>query len=127
MRAALLVGLGGFAGSVLRYLLSGAVQQWSGSASFPWGTFAVNLLGCLLIGFLVELAESHGMLGASSRLFLLVGVLGGFTTFSAFGNETMNLVRASERTLAFANVVLHLVVAIGAVWVGRTVVRLIWR
>lgn len=127
MRSVLLVGLGGFAGSVLRYLVSGAVQHWSGSASFPWGTFAVNLVGCLTIGFLVELAESHGLLGASSRLFLIVGVLGGFTTFSAFGNETMNLLRASERGLALANAALHLVVAIGAVWAGRALVRLVWR
>lgn len=127
MRAVLLVGLGGFAGSVLRYLVSGAVQQWSGSASFPWGTFVVNLVGCLLIGFLVELAESHGLLGASSRLFLIVGVLGGFTTFSAFGNETMNLLRDSQRGMALANASLHLVVAIGAVWVGRALVRVVWR
>jgi len=127
MRAVLLVGLGGFAGSVLRYLVSGAVQQWSGSASFPWGTFAVNLLGCFTIGFLVELAESHGLLGASSRLFLIVGMLGGFTTFSAFGNETMNLLRVSERGLALANTALHLILAIGAVWAGRALVKLVWR
>ena len=77
--------------------------------------------------FLVELAESHGLLGASSRLFLIVGVLGGFTTFSAFGNETMNLLRAAERGLALANATLHLVLAIGAVWAGRALVKLVWR
>jgi len=86
---AALVGFGGFIGSVARYLMAGAVHRVADRALFPSGTLAVNVLGCLAIGFLGGLAESRGVLSASARLFLLIGVLGGFTTFSSFGFETM--------------------------------------
>ena len=82
----LLVGIGGFIGSVLRYWLSGGIQSAAPRSSFPYGTPAVNLLGCLAIGILAELAESRGFLRPDTRAFLFVGVLGGFTTLSAFAN-----------------------------------------
>ena len=100
----LLVGVGGFIGSVLRYWISEYVQQVSKSGAFPYGTLAVNVIGCFLIGFLAQLAETRGLLSAETRAFVVVGVLGGFTTFSTFGHESMNLLRDGQNGFAFANV-----------------------
>jgi CrcB protein len=122
----LLVGIGGFLGSVARYVMSGAVQSLAGG-TFPYGTLAVNLVGCFGIGGLSELAETRGFLSAEARALLIIGVLGGFTTFSTFGNETMNLVRDAEWPQAAIYVAAHLVLALAAVWLGRTTVYLIWR
>jgi CrcB protein len=123
----LLIGTGGFIGAVLRYLLSGYIQTLSKSFEFPYGTLAVNILGCFVLGFLVQLTEAHGIFSAQTRLFLFIGILGGFTTFSAFGNETFNLLRDREQWLAFVNVAAHVVLGLGAIWSGRAIVHLIWR
>ncbi|HET7144078.1 MAG TPA: fluoride efflux transporter CrcB [Anaerolineales bacterium] len=123
----LLVGLGGFIGSVLRYLASGYVQQSTKSIDFPYGTLAVNVIGCFLIGFLAQLAEGRGVFTSESRSFVFVGILGGFTTFSAFGNETLNLARDSQMMNALANVGANVILGLFAVWLGRTVSYLIWR
>lgn len=121
-----LAGIGGFIGSSLRYAMTGYVQQWSRSIDFPYGTLAVNLIGCFLIGFLSQLAETRGVLTAESRTFVFIGILGGFTTFSAFGNETMNLWRDGENTLALANIAAHLILGLGAVWASRALAYQIW-
>jgi fluoride exporter len=123
----LFVGTGGFIGAVLRYWLSGFIQQLSNGNLFPIGTLVVNLLGCLVIGFLSELAEEHGLFTAEARALVFVGVLGGFTTFSTFSNETMNLLREGQNSLALGNIAGHLILGIGAVWLGRTLAYLIWR
>ena len=121
-----LAGIGGFIGSTLRYAATGYAQQLSRSIDFPYGTLAVNLIGCFIIGFLSQLAESRGVFTAESRTFVFVGILGGFTTFSAFGNETMNLWRDGQNTLALANVSAHLVLGLGAVWLSRALAYQIW-
>jgi fluoride exporter len=123
----LLVGIGGFIGSVLRYLASGYVQQSTKSIDFPHGTLAVNVIGCFVIGFLAQLAEQRGVFTPESRLFVFVGVLGGFTTFSSFGNETLNLARDSQMMNAFANIGANVILGLFAVWLGRTISYLIWR
>lgn len=123
----LLVGAGGFIGSVLRYLVSGYVQQATKSIGFPYGTLAVNVIGCFIIGFLAQLAEARGVFASESRLFVFVGILGGFTTFSSFGNETLNLARDSQMMGALANIGANVAVGLFAVWLGRTVSYLIWR
>jgi CrcB protein len=123
----LFVGIGGFIGSVLRYAVSGYAQNWTRSVDFPYGTLTVNVVGCLMIGFLSQLAEARGVFSAESRAFIFVGVLGGFTTFSTFGNETMNLWRAGEIFAALANIAAHVVCGLGAVWLGRALAYLIWR
>lgn len=122
----LLVGGGGFAGSVLRYLVSGYVQNLSGSIGFPYGTLAVNLAGCFVIGFLSYLADVRGVFTAEARAFVFVGVLGGFTTFSTFGNETMNLLRDGENAYALFNIGTHVLLGLGFVWLGRAMAYLIW-
>ena len=91
----LLVGIGGALGSILRYWAGGLVQAAGGAAGgFPVGTLLVNVVGCLAIGGLAQLAEERQYPGAEARAFLMVGLLGGFTTFSAFANETMTAWRS---------------------------------
>ena len=117
MRHALLVGIGGFLGSVLRYWLTGVAQRWI-QGGFPIGTFLVNFLGCLAIGVLWSLIDYRQWFSPEMRIFLTVGILGGFTTFSAFGYETFALLRDSEYWQALANVVANVVVGIAAVMIG---------
>ena len=123
----LLAGLGGFIGSALRYAVAGYVQYRSRSIYFPYGTLAVNLIGCFVIGFLSQLSETRGIFTAEARTLIFIGVLGGFTTFSAFGNETLNLWRDGENALAIANVAAHIVLCLGAVWLSRVLAYEIWR
>lgn len=120
------VGAGGFIGSILRYALSGLVQEWTRRDDFPVGTLAVNLLGCLIIGLLSQLAEARGAFSPETRAFVFIGILGGFTTFSTFGNETMNLLRDKESFLAVINITGHFVLGLGMVWLGRTLGHKIW-
>ncbi len=127
LRTLFLIGTGGFIGSILRYLVSGYAQQLSKSIQFPFGTLAVNLVGCALVGFLAELADHRGVIPAETRSFLIVGILGGFTTFSAFGNETMNLLRDGELWLACGNIIGHTVLGLGAVWLGYSTSYLLWK
>jgi fluoride exporter len=120
----LLIGLGGCIGSILRYLLSGWAQ--TGAGPFPRGTLAVNVLGCFSIGILAELIEARGFLGPEMRGFLLVGILGGFTTFSTFANETVNALRDAAFAVAAANVLLSIGLGLAAVWGGRLFAHAIW-
>jgi len=122
------IAVGGGLGSVARYLLQGWVQRRAdhlhGRAEvFPWGTLAVNLLGCLLIGLLVGLFEERGRMTPETRTFVLVGLLGGFTTFSSLGLESYALLRGDAALLAFVNlassVSAGLVAVIAGFWLAR--------
>jgi fluoride exporter len=123
----LFVGVGGFVGSVLRYLVGGWAQQVSKSLDFPYGTLTVNLIGCFVIGFLSQLAENRGIFATEARLLVFIGLLGGFTTFSSFGNDTLNLARSGQMFNALINVAANVVFGLLLVWLGRTVAYLIWR
>ena len=116
MHPLLMVGLGGAAGSVLRYWLGGLVQHRLETTGFPAGTLAVNLLGCFAIGALAALVETRHAFSPDLRLLLGAGLLGGFTTFSAFGNETLTLLRSGQPALAAVNVVAN--VGLGLVLAG---------
>ena len=119
--------MGGFLGAVSRYLLTGATQSVFEKTSFPLGTLTVNVLGCLVIGVLSELVEVRGLLSGTSRAFLFIGVLGGFTTFSAFSNETTLLLRNGQSLHAAVNVVVSIVLCLAAVWLGRVATCTVWR
>ena len=127
MTRVFLIGVGGFLGSVARYTLSGTIQGFVRSETFPFGTLAVNILGCFAVGLVSYLAEARGAFTADTRAFIVVGFIGGFTTFSAFGNETINLFRDAERWLGSLNVVAHVVLGLGAVWAGRVTAFFVWR
>jgi len=119
----LLVFLGAGLGGVLRYVMSTSVHRLSGAWIFPIGTFSVNMLGCLVIGFLAQLSESRGILLGDTRLFIFVGILGGFTTFSSFGYETVQLIRDGEVFYALLNAILQVVVGLACVWFGYVLAR----
>jgi len=118
MKEMLLVGLGGGIGAVARLKLGGWVLHHADGWKFPVSTFAINVLGCLTAGILWGLAEKHGLLSQDARLFLLTGILGGFTTFSAFGLETVNLLRRGETGVAASYVVLSVLVGCAALWLA---------
>ena len=113
--------LAGGAGAVLRYGLAGLVQGRAG-ADFPWGTLAVNVLGCFAIGWLATAAE-RSVLAPELRIALLVGLLGGFTTFSTFGLETWRLLEDAELGRALANGLGSVVACVIAVVLGVAVTR----
>jgi CrcB protein len=113
----LLVMLGGAVGSGLRYLIAGWSQHWSADP-FPYGTLTVNVVGCLLIGMLGAYFASPALVREEVRLLLMVGVLGGFTTFSTFGIETFQLINDHAWGRAAANVLLSNVLGLGAAWIG---------
>jgi len=124
MKEMLLVGLGGALGSIARFKLSGWVLHHSASWLFPAGTFLVNVIGCLLIGVLAGMSARYDTYSPDARLFLFTGILGGFTTFSAFGLETFFLVRKGELLVAGANIVLSVVAGLLVLWLGFAAVHL---
>lgn len=119
----ILVGAGGFLGAVARYALGGWVHRLLDNPWFPYGTLAVNVAGCFLIGLLGGLVETRQVLSAESRMFLFIGVLGGFTTFSTFGYETFSLARDGQFLAATINAILQVVCGLTAVWLGNTLAR----
>jgi CrcB protein len=123
----ILIGVGGFVGSVVRYWMSGLAQSALPTTAFPVGTLVVNVVGCLAIGVVSELADARGFLTPDMRALLVVGLLGGFTTFSAFANESVNAMRDGAHAIALANVVLSVGACLIAVWAGRSLAHSIWR
>jgi len=122
MEKTLLVGLGGFVGASARYLVGGVVYRYL-PATFPYATVFVNVSGCFGIGFLAVLVEERYLLGPGARLFWMIGVLGGYTTFSTFGYETIALVREGSHGAALLNVGGQMVLALLAVWLGAIMAR----
>jgi len=118
---AALVGSGGFIGALARYGLSGLVHRRIPLTTFPYGTLAVNLLGCFAIGVLAGFAESRQLFGPEFRVFALIGLLGGFTTFSTFGYETFAMIRDAEYLHAAANIGVHVIAGLALVWLGYAV------
>jgi CrcB protein len=118
----LAIAAGGAAGSVLRYGLSTWVHSWAGRG-FPYGTLAVNVLGCLAMGALFVLFLERFADSAMWRAGLLIGVLGGFTTFSSFSIETFNLIEAGESVKALLNMAGSVVLCVGATWAGVLIGR----
>ena len=119
----LLVGLGGFLGTILRYGLGGWVARLKSGWSFPVETLVINVLGCLVIGWLAGLNESRGIFAGTTRAFLFIGVLGGFTTFSTFGYETFQLLRDGQWPSAALSTGLQVTLGVGAVWAGHVLAR----
>jgi len=119
--AYLWVGLGGALGSVARFWVNGLVSEKFG-ATFPWGTLAINVTGSFIIGIIGALAIPEGRLDTPTRVFatqfLMIGVCGGYTTFSSFSLQTLNLLREREWLYAGGNVALSVGLCLVAVWLG---------
>jgi len=120
----LIVGSGGFIGSVLRYLTTRYIQVHYFSV-FPWGTFSVNILGSLLIGIIYGLSERGNFLTPDMRLFLTVGICGGFTTFSSLTNDAFLLLQDREILRFALYTSLSFFIGILAVFAGRLMIKLI--
>ena len=118
-----LVGCGGFIGSCLRFAMHSWIHRTISYSQFPLGTLGVNVLGCLLIGYLGGIAEHRQALDASMRLFLLVGVLGGFTTFSTFAYDSLALAQNAQYFGILLNVVLQVTIGFSAAWLGLAAAR----
>jgi fluoride exporter len=115
MKPSLLIFLGGGCGSLMRYWVAGWAHRLSGG-TFPIGTLTVNIIGCAAIGFLAPLLTGPVLVRDEYRLALLVGLLGGFTTFSTYGWETLNLANDGQRWLALLNVLASNAVGLAAAW-----------
>ena len=123
----LLIGLGGALGSWLRYVFSGLLQRYASGSVLPVGTLFVNVVGCAAIGVLSEVAESRGAFSAETRTFLFIGLLGGFTTFSTFANESTNLLRDGQGSQALLNILANVLIGFAALWLGRLAAHALWR
>lgn len=118
------VGVGGFVGAIARHALTGIMHK-KFPGFLPGGTLLVNALGCLTIGILMTLASERQLLSDTAHRLLITGFLGSLTTFSAFGWETVELIREDEMRLAFWNVAANLGAGFGAVWLGRVLVNMV--
>ena len=118
MKPLLLVAAGGAIGSTARYLLSAWTLHRTLDWRFPLGTFAVNVLGCLAVGVIGGYVVKHDSFSSDARLFLLTGLAGGFTTFSAFGLETFYLLRRSEYLVAAGYVASSVMLGLLVLWLG---------
>ncbi|PKO00875.1 MAG: fluoride efflux transporter CrcB [Chloroflexi bacterium HGW-Chloroflexi-4] len=124
MRDILIIGAGGFIGAVLRYLAILSMQLFKTKTQIPMGTLLVNVAGCLLIGFLAVMAENSKLISTDTRNFLVVGILGAFTTFSTFGYESVFLLKHGLNFHFALNILLQLVLGFAAVWGGMALARL---
>jgi fluoride exporter len=122
MHKIILIGLAGLIGTLCRYWLSGLVARQYGE-TFPWGTLVVNVVGCFLAGSLYYLLEERFLVSPTLRTVILVGLLGGFTTFSSFGLQTFTLLREGEFALATLNVILSNFLGLLLLWAGYTLVK----
>jgi len=118
------IGLGGFLGALSRYWLSGLVYRFSGN-NFPYGTIVVNVIGSFLLGFFMQLVENRFPFDPELRLAVSIGLLGAFTTYSTFAYETLSMLRDSQYVPMFINIVIHILFALAAVWLGFVAARLL--
>ena len=124
MEKYLFIGFGGFIGSVCRYGLSSFIYKSLGDR-FPYGTLTVNFLGCFTIGLLMMLFEERWLVQPNIRLFLTVGILGGFTTFSTFSYETIEMFRGGNTSFGLLSVFGSVIVCLGATWAGSIAGKLL--
>jgi CrcB protein len=124
MQKLLLVGLAGFGGTVMRYWVAESIARRYGG-EFPWGTLAVNLIGCFLAGLLLFLMFERYPVSQTMRAVLFVGLLGGFTTFSAFGLQTFTLLRDGQMSLALLNIAVSNAGGLLMVWLGYSLAKVV--
>ena len=122
MNQALAIAAGGAIGALLRFWVSSGIYAWLGRG-FPYGTLVVNVVGSLLMGYLYIVLIERTALGAEWRAFVLVGLLGAFTTFSTFSIETLNLLEQADYGKAMANVAVSVVACVGAAFAGVILAR----
>lgn len=123
LRTLLFIGLGGGAGSIMRYLTSVLAVKLLGRG-FPAGTLIVNILGCFLAGVLIGLLDRHSVApDANLRLMLIAGFCGGYTTFSAFSVENLGMLQSGNYVMALANIFVSVIIGLAGVWLGTLITR----
>jgi CrcB protein len=122
MQKTILIAAAGFAGTLLRYWLAGLVTRTHGE-TFPWGTIVVNLVGCLITGAVLNITEETLLINPAIRTVIMIGLLGGFTTFSAYGLQTFMLLREGQFGLATLNVAVSNVLGLFMVWAGYSLAK----
>ena len=123
IRAIILVGLGGGIGSIFRYLTAVFVNKYF-QTSFPWATFAANIIGCLIIGLLLGFFDKHNLTNPDLKFLFITGFCGGYTTFSAFAAENMNLFQSENTLTAFLYIAASVLTGLFAVWLGLTLAKI---
>lgn len=123
----LILGLGGFFGAISRYMLSEYVQNLFKQTAFPYGTLAVNILGCFVLGVLTHAAGAKGLLDAQTRLFLMVGFVGAFTTFSTFSLESASLFQSGQNAAGLLNILSSNLLGLVFVFIGQSVASQLWK
>jgi len=121
MKEIVIIGMGGFAGAIARYVLGGAIHEWSGKSVFPWGTIIVNVLGCFCFGLIASLLTERQIINPALNSMVFIGFLGAFTTFSTFSNDTIRLLDAKVHWLAWANMLVSILAGFGALLLGKMV------
>jgi fluoride exporter len=124
LKTLIIIGIGGGLGSVLRYLTTILVNKYIQS-NFPCATFVTNILGCLLIGLFFGYLEKHNAISQELKFFLITGLCGGYTTFSTFSNENIQLLQNNQLLLAFLYIGLSIFVGLMATWFGLTIAKTI--
>jgi len=124
LKSILIVGFGGFIGTVARFLIM-RYFQFTSTSIFPWSTFIINIAGCLLIGLIYGISEKNDVLSPEIRLFLTVGICGGFTTFSTFSNDAFLLIREQEWIRFALYTSFSVFIGLMAVYLGRFIIKLI--
>ncbi|WP_300568264.1 fluoride efflux transporter CrcB [Flavobacterium sp.] len=122
MKTILYIALGGGLGSVLRYLTSVVMNKYVQS-SFPLATFVTNILGCLLIGLFFGYLEKHNAISQDLKFFLITGFCGGYTTFSTFSHENLQLMQGNQMVMAFLYISLSVFLGLLATWSGLTLAK----
>lgn len=125
MNLLLLIGIGGFIGAILRYLVSGWVQN--GISYFPLGTLSVNVIGSFFLSVILYLTENKGVFSEETRIFLTIGILGAFTTMSAFSYESFRLLEGKETLYLSINIIATVLLTLFAVLLGKIFVLSVWR
>lgn len=121
MKLILIIGIGGFIGTIFRYIISIGIQN-KFLSSYPFGTFTVNIIGCFLIGIIYALSD-RGNISVEWRLFIATGILGGFTTFSSFSNETVSMLRDAQYGFALLYVLSSVTIGILATFAGIFLIK----
>ena len=121
MKIVLFVGLGSFIGGISRYLVSLFIQN-KFLSTFPYGTLAVNIIGCFLIGIIYGFSE-RGNMNAEWRIFLATGIMGGFTNFSSFSNETVSMLRDAQYLQAFSYIFFSVIIGLAVTFAGISLIK----
>ena len=121
----IIVGIGGSLGAISRFVIENLVNEFINTSIFPFGTLAVNLLGCLIIGFLFGIIAVSQLIGPRARLLMITGFLGALTTFSSFGYETFILIEKKEIITALLNILTQVIIGLFAVWAGYAISRML--